>query len=89
MARKLLIGILAFALLVSFSCVTFAQDKAAQEVTITGTLEKVGEDMMVDAYKLAGAVDEALVGKKVEVKGTVVEAEGVKTLTVVEIKAVE
>lgn len=84
---KMLITVLALALVVSFSAV------AADEVTMTGTLEKAEAGLVLKAeaetVNVAGAADEALVGKKVEATGTVAEAEGVKTLTVTAIKAVE
>jgi len=83
---KIMLAVLALALVVSFSAV------AADEVTMVGTLEKAESGLVLKAaetVKLVGTIDEALVGKKVEAVGTVAEAEGVKTLTVTAIKAVE
>lgn len=83
---KVLIAVLALALVVSFSAM-------AADVTMTGTVEKTEKGLVLKAeaetVNLAGAVDEALVGKKVEATGAVAEAEGVKTLTVTAIKEVK
>lgn len=90
-AAKILVGILAIAFMFSFAGMTFAADDPAApaEVTVTGVLENVDGAMIVDGNKLAGEVDAAMVGKKVEVTGTVAEVDGVKVLTVTAIKAVE
>jgi len=89
-AAKILVGILAIAFVFSFAGMTFAADEAAPgEVMITGVIENVDGAMIVDGNKLAGDVDAGLVGKKVEVTGTVAEVDGVKVLTVTAIKAVE
>lgn len=86
--RKALLVLAVLALVFSSISPVFAED-----VTVTGMVEKTDAGMVLKAedgeYALTGADVAAHVGKKVEAVGTVTEADGKKTLEVKSAKAVE
>jgi phosphate-selective porin len=66
----------------------------AGEAEVTGTIAESGKDIVIQAddgaeYKVMGKDLSAMVGKKVTAKGTLAEADGQKTITVIDVKPVE
>ena len=66
----------------------------AGDASVTGTVAESGEDIVIQAadgeYKVMGQDLKAMVGQKVTATGTLAEeADGKKTITVVDVKPVE
>ena len=89
--KKIFSGIL----IIGFIALLAGMAAAADEVSITGTIN--GDSQLVDdsgtAYDIGdnekGDEVMELVGKKVSVKGTVMEAEGTKIITITSFNVIE
>ena len=92
--RKLTIMIIcALALVLVGSTIVVAQDEGGK-IVITGTVEETDTGLVIvgddgEDYYIAGKDLSAMVGKDVEVIGTVTEDEGVKTLRLITVKELE
>ena len=61
---------------------------------VTGTIAESGKDIVIqadngDEYTVMGKDLKAMVGKKVTAKGTLAEADGKKTITVISVQPAE
>lgn len=89
--KKIFSGIL----IIGFIALFTGMAAAADEVSITGTIN--GDSQLVDdsgtAYDIGdnekGNEVMELVGKKMSVKGTVMEADGTKIITIISFKVIE
>lgn len=89
MKRKIFVVISVLFLTVCLCGLTIAKDLAAgSEVTITGTINADNQliDVEGQAFDLAdtgkGMKVKAMIGKKIQIKGTVLENEGQKTVRI-------
>jgi hypothetical protein len=89
--RKIILGILVFGLAVSVAGIAMAAD----EVSITGTINADSQlvDSSGNSYDIAdteqGYEVMEMTGKKVSVKGTVMEEDGSKTISITSFEVVE
>ena len=72
----------------------FATAAIAGEQSITGTVEKTEQGIVIsaddgDTYKVQGQDLSKMVGKTVKATGTLSEDEGGKTLTIISVEAVQ
>ena len=96
MKRKIFVVISVLFLTVCLCGLTIAKDLAAgSKVTITGTIN--ADNQLVDvegqAFDLAntgkGMEVKAMIGKKIQIKGTVLENEGQKTVRISDYKIIK
>lgn len=89
--KKIILGVLA----IGFTALIAGMAAAEEEISITGTIND--ESQLVDengtvydiSDKEKGNEVTELIGKKVSVKGTAVQAEGIKMITITSFKVIE
>jgi len=97
MKRRMLTGLICLAMIAFLSAVAIASEEAvipAEESVIVGTImqdnqivDQDGQSYVIKQIKEGDDIIE-LVGKKVQIKGTVLEADGQKTIEMVSYKLV-
>jgi hypothetical protein len=89
----MIIAICALSIVLVGTTIVMSQEEGGK-ITITGTVEETDTGFMImgfdgEDYYVAGKDLSPMIGKEVEVTGTVTENEGVKTLRVITVKEVE